>query len=726
MGLSVRLAFLWHMHQPLYRAPGTGEFLLPWVRLHATRAYYDMAWMLERHPKIRCTVNFTPVLMEQLEIYARGEARDHFLEVSGKRAQDLLPEERQAILRSFFMVDWETAVKPLPRYWELLQKRGRDVRYLDLARVAREFSDAEIADLQVLFNLAWFGFGAMEDDDGLLALVKKGRSYTEGDLRYVLEAQRRIVGEIVPRWRALAERGQVELSTTPYYHPILPLVCDTDSARRALPGVALPPRYSWPQDARWHVREALVSHARHFGKPAVGMWPAEGSVSPEAVEILATEGVRWAATDEGVLLHSLPHDTQRLRALYRPWRVSAGGGGELAMLFRDRGLSDLIGFSYARTAASDAAADFLSHLEAIGGAWRDDGQLGPATVGVFLDGENPWEHFQGSGRDFLEALYRRLETSQDVRTVTMTEATADAQGPVIPRIHSGSWIESSFRIWMGHEEDRRAWTALGRAREALARAEAAPPEGVTPSAIALARQHLYAAEGSDWYWWYGDDFHTELAAEFDGLFRSLVVSACQAIGAPLPIEALEPIKRVGVSPAEAKPLREPTFLITPTIDGRETTYFEWQGGGLYRPGQIRGAMFGGVQAFQALRYGFDLQNLYVRLDPAEAPQRTGEVCSTVRVEVVAANMQSQADFESCPDGVERRGRRAGADLGRSAFARVLEVAIPFAELGLVRGDRLAFAVHVLRGDVEVERFPRFGYVTLTVPDEDFERIHWRV
>ena len=726
MGLSVRLAFLWHMHQPLYRAPGTGEFLLPWVRLHATRAYYDMAWMLERHPEIRCTVNFTPVLMEQLEIYARGEARDHFLEVSGKRAQDLLPEERQAILRSFFMVDWETAVKPLPRYWELLQKRGRDVRYLDLARVAREFSDAEIADLQVLFNLAWFGFGAMEDDDGLLALAKKGRSYTEGDIRYVLEAQRRIVGEIVPRWRALAERGQVELSTTPYYHPILPLVCDTDSARRALPGVALPPRYSWPQDARWHVREALVSHARHFGKPAVGMWPAEGSVSPEAVEILATEGVRWAATDEGVLLHSLPPDTQRLRALYRPWRVSAGGGGELAMLFRDRGLSDLIGFSYARTAAGDAAADFISHLEAIGGAWRDDGQSGPATVGVFLDGENPWEHFQGSGRDFLEALYRRLETSSDVRTVTLTEATADAQGPVIPRIHSGSWIESSFRIWMGHEEDRRAWTALGRAREALARAEAAPPEGVAPSAIALARQHLYAAEGSDWYWWYGDDFHTELAAEFDGLFRSLVVSACQAIGAPLPIEALEPIKRVGVSPAEAKPLREPTFLITPTIDGRETTYFEWQGGGLYRPGQTRGAMFGGVQAFQALRYGFDLQNLYVRLDPAEAPQRTGEVCSTVRVEVVAANMQSQADFESCPDGVERRGRRAGADLGRSAFARVLEVAIPFAELGLVRGDRLAFAIHALRGDVEVERFPRFGYVTLTVPDEDFERIHWRV
>src|ERR1700693_1890722 len=197
---TVRLAFLWHMHQPLYRAPDTGEFLLPWVRLHATRAYYDMAWMLERHPTIRCTVNFTPVLMEQLEAYARGEARDRFLDLSAKRAQDLLPEERQAVLRSFFMVDWETVVKPIPRYWELLQKRGRDVRYLDLARAASEFTEAELADLQTLFNLAWFGFGAVEDDPALAALVKKGSHFTDGDREYVLEAQRRVMHEIAPRW----------------------------------------------------------------------------------------------------------------------------------------------------------------------------------------------------------------------------------------------------------------------------------------------------------------------------------------------------------------------------------------------------------------------------------------------------------------------------------------------------------------------------------------------
>jgi hypothetical protein len=458
------------------------------------------------------------------------------------------------------------------------------------------------------------------------------------------------------------------------------------------------------------------------------MWPAEGSVSPEAVEVLASEGVRWAATDEGVLLRSLPDGTSRLRSLYRPWRVQAGPG-EVAMLFRDRGLSDLIGFSYARTSAADAAQDFTSHLAAIGDAWEDDGQAGPATVGVFLDGENPWEHFQGSGRDFLEALYRRLETTPGLETVTMAEATADAPGPVVPRIHSGSWIEASYRIWIGHEEDRRAWTALGRARDALARVEANPPPGLAPEAIRLARRHLYAAEGSDWYWWYGDDFHTELAVEFDGLFRSLVVTACKLIGAPLPIEALEPIKKVAPAAAggeAAKPLREPTQLITPSIDGRETTYFEWQGGGVYRPGQARGAMFGAAQAFGALRYGFDLAHLYLRLDPSEAPQRSGELCSNLRVEVVGAEVQADVEFAVVPDGAERRGRHRDVDLGRSAFARVLELAIPFAPLGLRRGDRVAVALHARRGDVVLERLPRVGYVTLTVPDEDFERIHWRV
>ena len=723
---KVRLALLWHMHQPPYREAETGEYLLPWVRLHATRAYNDMAWILERHPGVRCTVNFTPVLLEQLEDYVEGRAHDRFLELSARPVSELDPDERATILRSFFMVNWERHVQTAPRYWDLLQKRGRDVRDVDLSRVTAAFTEQELTDLQAHFNLAWMGFGALADDEGLRALLAKGRGYSREDVAYVLAAQRRILAEIIPRWRRLADRGQVELSSTPYYHPILPLLCDTDAARRALPGVQLPPRFAHPEDARWHVREAVASHARRFGKPPAGMWPAEGAVSPEALEVIAGEGVRWAASDEGVLLHSLPPDAPRLRSLYRPWRVSAGGAGEVAMLFRDRSLSDVIGFTYAKVPAKEAVADFLSHVSAIGEAWARDGQQGPATVGVFLDGENAWEHYPESGRDFLDRLYASLEASEAVESVTMSDATLGATGPAVSRIHSGSWIEASYRIWIGHREDRQAWAAVGGARDAVTAAER---DGADPEKIARARRHLYAAEASDWYWWYGEDFTTELAAEFDGLFRGHVIKAALLVGANPPPEALEPIKRAGGEPAtglEAKPLREPTFLLTPSLDGRETTFFEWQGSGLYRPGQHRGSMYGGAQAFHVLHYGFDLEAFYLRLDPAESPARAVEIANRVRVVVLAAERQTAVDFPLVPDGAVRPGSRRGETLGQASFAQVLELAIPFAALGLTPGMKLALSVHALRGEVEVERLPRYGFLAFTVPDADFEHVNWRV
>jgi alpha-amylase/alpha-mannosidase (GH57 family) len=723
----VRLALLWHMHQPLYREPETGEYLMPWVRLHATRSYNDMAWILERHPRVRCTVNFVPVLLEQLDDYVAGRARDRFLDLTLHPVADLAAEERQALLRSFFMVAWEHNVQPLPRYWELLQKRGRDVRHADLGRIAQGFSDAELTDLQLLFNLAWMGFGAHADEPVVRELRQKGRDFTRDDVDALVQVQAKIVAGLVSRWRALGERGQVELSTTPYYHPILPLVCDTDAARRALPELPLPPRFAHPEDARWHVRAAREAHARWFGRAPAGMWPAEGSVSPEALDALASEGVAWAASDEGVLLRSLPDGASRLRSLYRPWRVEAGGGRELRMLFRDRSLSDVIGFTYAKVAARHAAQDFTAHVRAVGEAWAADHQPGPATLGVFLDGENAWEHYPSSGHEFLDRLYGGLEESAEIETVTLSEAVADPPGPAIPRIHSGSWIEASYRIWIGHAEDRRAWTALGRARELV---EAAARTGqLAGESLERARRHLYAAEGSDWYWWYGEDFSSEQAAEFDALFRGHVIRASLLAGGTPPVEALSPIKRAGdhlVAGLEAKPLREPTLLLSPALDGRETTYFEWQGAGLYRHGQHRGSMYGGAQSFNVLRYGFDLEALYLRLDPAESPARSAEVASHLKIALLAPEGQAWVEFEVAPDGQPRIGRRQGHEAGRIVFADIVEIAIPFRDLGLAPGARLALCVHALRNDIEVERLPRYGFVALAVPDRDFERVNWRV
>jgi alpha-amylase/alpha-mannosidase (GH57 family) len=722
---KVRLAFLWHMHQPPYRDAETGEHLLPWVRLHATRAYHDMAVALERHPGVRCTVNFTPVLLEQLADVAAGVGRDRFAELTARDPADLGPEERQTIVRSFFMVDWDRHVRPVPRYADLLQKRGRDLRGVDVGRLAASFSPRELTDLQVHFNLAWMGFAARADEPAIRALVEKGRDYDRADVAALLEAQRRIVAGIVPRWRALADRGQVELSSTPYFHPILPLVCDTDAARRALPAVALPPRFAHPEDARWHVREAIALHARTFGRPPAGMWPAEGSVSPEALEVLASEGVGWAASDEGVLLHSLPAESPRVGSLYRPWRA-AGGARDVAMLFRDRALSDAVGFTYSRMGGREAVADLVGRVASIGQAWERAGHEGEATVGVFLDGENAWEHYPESGREFLDGLWGALERDARIQTVTMFEATAGARGR-IARVHSGSWIEASYRIWIGHAEDRQAWTALGRAHDAV---DAAARSGaLAGERLERARRHLYAAEASDWYWWYGDDFTTDLAAEFDALFRGHVARASLLAGANPPAEALAPIKREGPGPAaavEPRPAREPSALLSPTVDGRETTYFEWQGSGLYRPGQHRGSMYGGAQAFALLRYGFDLERLHLRLDPAESPARAAELAARIRVTLLGDGLNATLELPVVADGRVRAGELGGAPAGETAFVEVLEASIPFAALGLRAGAKLALAVHAVRADVEVERLPRLGYLNLVVPGEDFEQAHWQV
>jgi alpha-amylase/alpha-mannosidase (GH57 family) len=709
------------MHQPLYRDPATGTYVLPWVRLHGTRAYADMAWILERHPGIRVTVNLTPVFLDQLEDYVEGRARDALLEITARDAGDLTPEERRRLLHASFMVDWDRSVRPVPRYLELLEKRGRDLSRVDLDEVAATFTVGELRDLQVLFNLAWMGFAALAEEPGLRALVARGRDFGPEDVAFVLDAQRRILAGVLPRWRALLGRGQVELSTTPHHHPILPLVCDSDAAARALPGVALPPRFAWPADARRQVADGLASHARRLGAPAAGMWPAEGAVSPEALEVLAAEGVAWAASDEGVLLRSLPAGSPRAGSLYRPWRVAAGDR-EIAMLFRDRGISDLVGFTYARQPAAAAAADFVERVLGAGAAWRRDGGEGPATLGVFLDGENPWERYVRSGHDFLDALYGAIGAESRIETVTMSEAVKGAAGPPIARIHSGSWIEASYRIWIGHREDRLAWTALGRAREAV---EAARAAGADPARVEHALRHLHAAEGSDWYWWYGEDFSTENAAEFDALFRGHVIRACEVLDLAPPGEALQPIKPTGRGALEAKALREPTSLVRPVIDGRDPDFFEWQGAGLHRPGLGRGSMFGGAPAFAALHWGFDEAALFLRLDPEADPDAPR--ADALRVTLLGPRGPVRVGFALAPDGVSRAGvREGGGEVGRAVWRKIVELEVPLAPLGLQPGDEAVLAVEALRGADELERIPRSGYLPLSVPGPDFERIHWRV
>jgi alpha-amylase/alpha-mannosidase (GH57 family) len=733
------LCFLWHMHQPCYHDASTGEMTLPWVRLHATKAYLDMAEALTRAPSsIKVTVNFVPVLLDQLDRYAKGTVKDSFLELSRKPADKLSPDETRFVLRYFFMANWETMVRPYPRYYALLVKRGMHAE-ADLDAAARRFSPEEIRDLQVWFNLAWFGWAARVRFPVVRAMLDKGQGFSEEDKLAVLDAQLECIRAIVPAWRKLSEEGKVELTATPFYHPILPLVINTRTAHRAIPDLPLPEDFVAPDDAQEQVTRAAKFHQATWGVAPQGMWPAEGSVCPEVVPLFRKAGVQWIATDEDVLFLSLGR-RDRDRDLYRPWRFSHGGE-EITLFFRDRILSDLVGFTYSKMRAQDAAADMVNRVRHIAHAAGHK-----SVISVILDGENPWEYYPDGGEAFLSQLYQGLANVPGLRTTSFSTHLADRRDGIEPMggLHSGSWINANYRIWIGHHEDNAGWNLLKRAREDVRARMAGPGVGggqapLSAEAAAAATDNLMRAEGSDWFWWYGDDFHSDNDAEFDLLFRTHVSNAYRAAGLDPPAQLLLPIS----SAAKSVATREPFAFISPRIDGIAESYYEWKGAGYYAIGKSEGTMHKGTAYLVGIHYGFDVENLYLRLDPVSKSTRDGQSPATGETLTMAVSLMLAGDRGAVEHRVVfpfvrgvgewtllgPRGNEPLASIGKGsslAFQKVAELSLPLASFGARPGAALDLAVRVMNGEVEIDRYPRTGSVRVTVPGEDFERLNWWV
>ena len=526
------LLLLWHMHQPRYAHPADGVAMLPWVRLHACSGYLDMARMLERHPRARVTVNFVPSLVEQIEQIVEG-GRDALERLTERPVATLDPGERAQILARCFSVH-PSAVADRPRFVELASKR-RD-----------GFDDDELRDLACLFLLGWIGFAVREDEPRVAALDAKGRGYTEADKSELHAIVRRAVGRVLPSWRALAARGQIELVASPFHHPIVPLLVDSDVARVARPDMDLPVRFRAPEHARLHIDRARAAHERWSGSSPRGMWPPEGSLSHEAVEVYRDAGIAWLLGDEETLARSLGEELPPA-ANTRVWEHAG-----VRLLFRDRDLSDRIGFRYAHMSAESAVEDlFHTASERLGGS---DG-----VVCVFLDGENAWEHYAGRGEPFLEALYSRMESeaqSGNIRSRTISECI-DARGSegTIARLHAGSWIAGDFRIWIGDPAKNRAWTLLRHAVDVLRHATAI--EGEASPRVIAARECLLAAEASDWFWWFGEPNHSAEDVLYDALFRSYLREAYRSLGQAVP-EALDvPIDPRADAPMGASPAMRP-------------------------------------------------------------------------------------------------------------------------------------------------------------------------
>ncbi len=722
----IHLVLLWHMHQPQYRDPATRRYVLPWTRLHALKDYWGMVRVLEEFPAVHATFNVVPSLAAQLEEYASGKFDEPWFTLAFSPADQLTDEGKAELLQRGFQANLDHLIGRWPRYKEIYDR----AHSADPALALRTFAPRDWRDLQLLSQLAWMDEEYLAADTQVARLSKKGSDFTEADKQALRAKQLELLARVLPEYRRARDAGQIEISTTPFYHPILPLLCDTDIARQANPATPLPsPAFRHPEDAREQLVRARAYHERLFGAPPAGLWPSEGSVSNEALSIAAELGFRWFASDEGVLGRTLnigfgrdgdgvPSNADRL---YVPLRVNLGER-EIAGIFRDHYLSDLVGFVYSRMDAPSAAEDLYRRLRIV--AERVPSR-GPLTLPLILDGENAWEYFPGNGREFLRQFYARISRDSDIRALTVSEALRQAgEIPTVKGIAPGSWINANFDVWIGHKEDVTAWELLTRAREfyglQLARRERGEPNAPSAEQLSAAFEALLMAEGSDWCWWFGPEHSSANDEEFDAFFRQLLSEAYQSLGREAPDELAAPIKR---KPQPAQ-VEAPSAFLDVSVDGRESTYFEWLGAALYSPDRRDSSMHGRVHWLHQFRYGFSAERFYIRVDFVEgalAALQEAEFRITLRgdeelrivLQVREGKISAQhvETKDSCPVGPQ--------DTVLAACDRILEVSIARELLRLGKRNSFSLVIALWEGGLPVDLLPAEGWFEVALGEDHF-------
>ncbi|MBI5429918.1 MAG: glycoside hydrolase [Nitrosomonadales bacterium] len=562
MKKSVDLVFLWHMHQPDYRDYSSGDFVLPWTYLHAIKDYTDMAYHLERHPRVHAVVNFVPILLDQMEDYAdqfaSGQLRDPLLRMLAHDDSCALnDDERKLILDACFRSNHTKMIAPYPAYKRLHELFSR--LQTDGETTLSYLSGQYMSDLLTWYHLAWCGESVRREHTLVVRLMSKAEGFSYEDRKQLVALLGELVRGIIPRYRKLAESGQVEISATPHYHPLAPLLIDFASAKEAMPDAPLPQAIRYPAGkirVAAHVAKAKKSHAERFGSEPVGMWPAEGSISTSTLEVLAGEGCRWAASGEGVLANSLHQFANalpdRAEYLYRPYRLDKGADG-LTCFFRDDRLSDLIGFEYSRWHGKDAALHFVDQILAIAQQAPEDET---PVVSIILDGENAWEYYPYNGFYFLDELYAALETHTEIHTSTYRDylqtyqkRPGSAQVRSLPGIVAGSWVYGNFSTWIGSRDKNHAWDLLCAAKQSYDMVMAGGRLGTDEQEAA--EKQLCSCESSDWFWWFGDYNPSHAVVSFDRLFRHNLTELYRLLKLPAPHNLSEPISQGSLGEAEA-------------------------------------------------------------------------------------------------------------------------------------------------------------------------------
>ncbi|QWF70430.1 glycoside hydrolase [Methylomonas paludis] len=521
MSDKLKLVLCWHMHQPEYRDMQSGEFKLPWTYLHVIKDYIDMAGHLESVPGAKAVVNFAPILLEQIEDYSnqvssylhdRIAIKDPLLAALVEPSVSSDVEKRLKLLRDCKKANRERQINRYPAFRKLIEMSDWILAHQD----AVNYLNAQfVSDVLVWYHLIWMGESVKLNDERVRRLIEKGKNFTLHDRIEIVEIIGDLLSKVIYRYKSLARKGRIELSVTPYAHPIMPLMLEIQSAREAMPTASLPMLNDYPggeQRVLWHLQRGVVTFRHFFGFEPKGCWPSEGSISERTLQILSDFGFKWTASGGNVLHNSLQASGMNAAttSLHHPFKLE---DTNIACFFRDDGLSDLIGFEYSKWHADDAVADFIKHLENIA-----DYEKRPAVVSIIMDGENAWEYFPDNGYHFLNALYRRLSEHPRIELTTFSECLEQGETPtLLPKLVAGSWVYGTFSTWIGDADKNYGWDMLGDVKTAFDKAVA---EGrLSDQQLNMAEAQLAVCEGSDWFWWFGDYNPGEAVSDFEKQYR---------------------------------------------------------------------------------------------------------------------------------------------------------------------------------------------------------------
>ncbi len=700
----------WHQHQPLYYKDENGVYTRPWVRVHATKDYLDMAETVAAHEGMRATFNLTPSLIRQLDDYALNGAKDLYWVLAEVPAAELTLEQKTFILQRFFDANWDHIIAIHPRYQELLDLRG-GTDEAAIANALETYTEQDFRDLQIWFNLAWVDPDYLAQEP-FKALVEKGRDFSEEDKPILFDGILELIRKVIPLHKQLQDAGVIEVTTTPYAHPILPLIYDTDLALVGNPKAIMPSaRFSYPADAEFHLAKSVEMYEEHFGRPVRGLWPGEGAVAEEVVSMISSAGYQFIQTGEPVLAKSLGFEAFKRDSsetvtepdlLYRPYFVQGETANPVAVFFRDWTLSDKIGFTYSGMPGAQAAQDLVSRLEAVRTSLASSGNTEPHIVTIVVDGENAWENYDNDGKEFLNTLYELLASSETLQTITPSEyLSLYPQQRDLPNLFPGAWFSANYDTWIGETEEAAAWDLLGQVRSDLAAYENGS-QPADPESLAQARDFMYLAEGSDWFWWYGTDQDSGQDGYFDEGFRQLLKGVYTSLGAEVPAVLDIPV----IQPQPVKPKTALSGSGTPQIDGaltdeawalsadyagKKTDYYQ----------DVRylldeNTLYFGFALSEALPAGGSLE-IYLN-QPAAAGRTMTDLSGSLKLSTAVTDLLRLVKGATAAEHYQFDGtqwQKADAPVGQLAFAEPdqVEMALPLELFGeLKSGDSLPFVV----------------------------------